>query len=1197
MVNFEQWKCSCGNLNYIGRASCKKCRAFAPAEIVEKRRNEAPTPADEEDMLIRKTLRGIAGTEEVHRVDFFRKMEWAPDVESTTTSDTTQGSVVKQEISSQLERVSPSGATSLAEILQENNQRSIVANSNAGNLQRSAVVDSNPESPEDNDLQMEQALNAQDAQLIAEELASLEGNQESSSLLKPKADDVAKSSRMTPARPEKSKGIMHLIKAHRLHDTRVRPGELIVCEICESSFECRWQPLITSRYNHAKVHDYRLVLTNEAHEIQKIVLTHERSYTFIGLDAGKKYSVTCTARARIMTQEEPIETWNFFYIPDTTKHATVTLLPLARNCELAYYFDGQLNSYFARRPWKLYLGTVQEADGSIVQESKLGTMVSSVRFGVRGSAEEPINAKTGVSALELFAPYTLGAGVWTEFDVEGGRRSRYLIEVWVFQLPPLKEDCYYAPDQIKALAWSAETGEAPPQGECPELTVGGAFLHLRDRATGNGWVSSTGAKLIGQWERLFVITEFVSPQMKAFVQASRAQMAGSVLLDSFAVHYLGPSEIETKVKELNEMDSALSTPQFFQLSINCIEDPLNSGDRAYRFPLAVHVFWNGNFVGQCTEEEGMMEKSDKFLKNSSFRLPFRLVTFSSGVIIRVRSALTQRLIGELSIPAGSLPGVAAGSHLMKITKTVRTYNSHCPNCNCCPPFRGRLGARRVSQAPAQPRAKPESAPTRVDFDDDFGLEGFSEEDPEDPDMAFGESPGAAQGQPEPPRAVRGRLRLSVARVENDLPGANEQLISFRDGLLNREKKVMRLFLRFLKVPRSEVDELELKRSLLCFGLIDACVVLLDDGALGAMSAEVLIHWLSVSEEVMLTIGGSALKKRVRDVVHSLGAARAVFNFARAAARAADYDEQKLKAPLLSTEHLRFMNALYVQNRALLLSTVCEEPLLLELIVRCIATGGEAGRLAEVLLQEIGLGQDLPPPVLEEYWRLRRMIPLDEKFWQCPALLSLPNTFPPMILRVFEIDRLRSMPPVAPPKTPTEVATELFKSALFWGFVTLGFCTIALALYGLAMRKTGFCSLNMPFLSLSTVSMISLCYMHVLRKMIKLGVGTQVAILCCPFVTCVAVAFVGSFVWAVLQTLFLSNDTASCNSLFLQLTQLLLLSFVLGIAWAIGHTLRARIYHLLALISQHLTCFSLIEFCREISRSTRRKSSSRSEATN
>jgi hypothetical protein len=216
-------------------------------------------------------------------------------------------------------------------------------------------------------------------------------------------------------------GVLALRK--RRDDFNLPPGTLQVCNVFETSFEIRWEPIKQDRHFGT----FRVTLFDHDRSVKDIVITTKKSWTFVGLDPSGTYGVAVTCRSMLLTFEGlPSEKICEFFLPDSTLMESVTLK--GQHTELAYWFDGQPSSYFSPltgKPFKLFLGTVQPLDGSFLQETKLGVVEMGVKYGQKGSPEEPGLAFTGISALELFAPYGLGVGTYCDFEVCEGRKSIY----------------------------------------------------------------------------------------------------------------------------------------------------------------------------------------------------------------------------------------------------------------------------------------------------------------------------------------------------------------------------------------------------------------------------------------------------------------------------------------------------------------------------------------------------------------------------------------------------------------------------------------------------------------------------------------------------------------------------------------------------------------------------------------------------
>ncbi len=238
---------------------------------------------------------------------------------------------------------------------------------------------------------------------------------------------------------------------------------------------------------------------------------------------------------------------------------------------------------------------------------------------------------------------------------------------------------------------------------------------------------------------------------------------------------------------------------------------------------------------------------------------------------------------------------------------------------------------------------------------------------------------------------------------------------------------------------------------------------------------------------------------------------------------------------------------------------------MEMLVRCIGPLGDEGRgslCAQALLQEVGLGSTLPLLILSEYQRLRRIIPLEERYWRCEALHKLPLELPARPSFVFEHNRLRSLPPPPPPPTRLERCVRCCWDALYWLFAVVAAAALLLALNTLVYRRF-FCSLTLPVLALSAIALVTMCYVSVLQRMAKVeGVGTIVAIVCCPIVSCNLAGLILALAWAVLS--FLDAKSGACDMHLFGAAGLLLGFVGLFIAFAV---LRKLLRHIALLASR------------------------------
>ena len=1069
------------------------------------------------------------------------------------------------------------------------------------------------------------------------------------------------------------------------------PGSFKVRQVKQSSFEVRWEVPISDHRGSS----CRLTLFDANRHVLEVIITEEKSWTFIGLEPGKRYGAAVTARTELWTNEgQPSERMAEFLIPKTTMMTETTLKPY--DTELAYWFDGQKTSYFASRPFKLYLGTVQPDDGTFSRETKVSLLEALVRGGLRGSSASPGLAYTGVTALENYAPYGLGSGVYVDFEVAEGHKSIYELELKIFQMRPRHEDyAQTAPDTVKELmsrvrkeqhrlwdekqnnkqqadapldtleskqagmpleslegnqalelasqrekeaaegALATELAPAPVEELPPsssslveqralptqydeELVGGGTYLHVRTRDHGE-WVTSDPVTKLGEWVSLKVRTKFISNKIRLHVQVP-AKSFCSVLIDNFKVSYIGPSELELMLRKVRtEVRKAADrgTAEGLTLSLICAEDLLTSSGAPFTGAVLCKLDWRGKFLAQTSVRMG--SKGDPSF-HATFKLPLLKKGAAAldvgGLRIRVLDAVSLSLIGEMNLSAQAIQDHTASPCLHMIARRLPKGNCckrYCCCSACCFSRSEKTSPEVVEKKDSNPRKPPLSSPgdapskelmDRLEegtLEEEGGGDGtdevaaevaISEEVKQDEVKKIEEEEDDTKSKKKP--SPRGRLLIAVSRVddyfeEEELqtnqsetagtgPGAHvqspdekgppkgekpkavkakdspkkdskakdkpkgkgkdkdarkgsdknaptggsddaETLIQLRKEVLKRDRKASRAMLRVFRQPRNECDTLMFKSRCLELGCVEAALVVLSDEDVGSYAAECLSEFMTISEEVLETHGGLQLRKKVRAIVHDQGAAKACFQLARARARQVGYYADNLKRPLLPPEHLVLLSDLYVTNRGLLLEAICEETCFLELIVRCLpsdepdAHRNKGAPQAAKLLEEVGLGLTLPEPVLNEYGRLRRIVPLDERYWKCEALSALSGAaLPPRITHIFEPDRVACLPPEIPDMTFCERLIWRIKQCFSAVFNCTALSALAMSLFAIT-RNSMKCPLTLAILILASATLCSVCAGRCISKMNKIGMGSQMALLCCPIVTCNALGLFFSMGWS------------------------------------------------------------------------------------
>ena len=334
---------------------------------------------------------------------------------------------------------------------------------------------------------------------------------------------------------------------------------------------------------------------------------------------------------------------------------------------------------------------------------------------------------------------------------------------------------------------------------------------------------------------------------------------------------------------------------------------------------------------------------------------------------------------------------------------------------------------------------------------------------------------------------------------------------------------MRQALRVMTASRTDIEDLQFKGAALKCGLVDVCVSLLADEALGSQAAELLHKFASVSEAVLQQTGGGDVRARLRDYLHNSGVGKATWLLARARARHNNYDAHETKT-LVTKYHLELIADIYVRNRRLLHDLILEEPCVFEMIV--LSCPNEC---AEKLLVEVGIGKTIPPLILGEYLRLRRLIPLDPKFWGCPELRSLPAVMPALDRDLlFQLDRELCAPPRPPPPTFLEalVARVYVIAGRVWVLTTLSLLAVACH----SLLSSGFsCQLTPLLLICSAGTMTLRWVLKFMGAMREAGVATQAAIVCFPVVACNVCGLFVVLVMVVYVGILLKGGLESCDA--------------------------------------------------------------------
>jgi hypothetical protein len=494
-----------------------------------------------------------------------------------------------------------------------------------------------------------------------------------------------------------------------------------------------------------------------------------------------------------------------------------------------------------------------------------------------------------------------------------------------------------------------------------------------------------------------------------------------------------------------------------------------------------------------------------------------------GLEVRVVDAFGFNLVGELKISAIELYTQPAGAQF----HNVRIRNAKKRSCPCVKskvaPSVETLFPNKGSEASLQDEEKKYTETNSV-----VDVSKLEEGD-------FKEIPKFDPLEVVDVHSNRGRIVLTVSRADpSSQTPEHVSLIECRDKLLKRDKKGSRQLIRLIRSSRSDLAELDFKNSLLRLGVVDAAVAMLNNETFGPISAEILIEFLKMSNEVIETRGGLEYKRLIRTYLHEQGVARATFMLGRSRARKMKYMPSKLKRgqTLIPVEHLQLLVCVYSANRQLLLNAIVDQLGIFEMIVRsCTSGSGDKEDEADTLLCEIGLGKTLPAVILNDFLRLRSIIPLNEKYWRCEALRALPATLPPRLMYIFDPDRLACLPPEQPEMSRWERLVKSSQIFVYWLFVFACFCGLLMALYSRFVATN--CALTLPALILPCIIMTTLFYVSSFARMVRIGVGSQAAVCCLPSICCNFVGIVGLLCWEVLVLYFFkSSDLEKCSVAFI-----------------------------------------------------------------
>lgn len=612
-----------------------------------------------------------------------------------------------------------------------------------------------------------------------------------------------------------------------------------------------------------------------------------------------------------------------------------------------------------------------------------------------------------------------------------------------------------------------QNGQEPHPGDeslDEELYDVGSCFFVRDQTT-HQFVESAHVKNFGCWTILTVRTEFASQTVRVICQTPHNNF-GRVLWDSFTVQYIGPSILDRTIDHLLQTVSRSedrTTSTAVQLGIVRVEDLLTPRGALFKHPVLCKVNFRKVYVGQTSSSaDGTF--------NASFRLPVEDALdapspneLGDELLIEVLDDYSMNLVGELRLRASDVLHHTPSPRLHPIFSSTRQHQRRKWSKGCGGPLRKGQHHGKI----------------------------HSEESP------FEQGTGDEVDAP----LSLGRIMISVCRADDALDdawplqevakaeatdGAAPDVRQLRDGLFKRHRPTMRQVLRLSRQEKnSEVETLMLKGNLIKSGLAEAAISLIPDESLGPQAAEFLLGLIDVSEEVLLQTGGGDVRARMRDVLHNAGVGRASWMMARARARSKAYDVSAASNVLVTPVHFDLIAEIYIRNRRLLHELILDELSVFEMITRGIPYPA-----AEALLMEVGLGKTLPPSILGEYLRLRRVLPLDRKFWTCPALKALPLEMPRCPDFMFECDRREHALPPPPPPTCQEA---LHKRAEKYCMSTFNFTLVAsliMAIFSLLKNQLD-CHMTVLMLSLSSGVISLRVILNFIRRMRDQGIGSQV----------------------------------------------------------------------------------------------------------
>ena len=678
-----------------------------------------------------------------------------------------------------------------------------------------------------------------------------------------------------------------------------------------------------------------------------------------------------------------------------------------------------------------------------------------------------------------------------------------------------------------------------------ELLDGGVTMIVRDPDTSQ-FVISEPVLQFGKWQKVNVQTEFPSQNVRVHVQVP-CGLFGRVFVDNFCCSYVGPSALETEIDNFIQILSGTEDRSLcvaVQLCLHFAEDLVNHRGRIISKAVKANVYWGkSGFVGSTSKSlAASTSKNSSHTLNGSFKLPIEAGTGAhEELIIEVVDAYSLKYIGETKLRCRDVIHHTSSPRLHPIF-SGKQHSRRKKGAN----FRGRRCHPKVGVATGTGDGDDEVNET----DEETGLL--------HPVGRLALSVCCVYDAVDDKTFLQAGVLHEQSRPTSPSPsmskGSNESLPQLRDMLLKRDRPgaAIRKVSRRLENSKREVDTLRLKGDIFKCGFADACISLLFDEKSGSEAADLILMLLQVSAGIMRQTRGTEVRSRLRDFCHLQGVGRALFFVARSRARALSFDTAASEAIVSNLEkRLDLVAAIYIPNRKILLSLIEEEIGCFELLVRLCAKS----KSAQNLLMEVALGDTLPNFIVSEYFRLRRLLPLDAKYWANPTLSSLPSVLEPEPEYVFELNRQQYPVPLPAPPTCTELIVARIKKTRERSFVFLTTATMLAGIYQLLANSK--CPLKLAATAGAATTLTLKGLLRFISKMRELGVASQVALVCSPFVACnycMVVAFLG-----ILMFLFAQDDGVgdSCTIEILWIYRMFMACYLLILASYIGDLIRRQ----------------------------------------